>query len=62
MRFNLETKLVLIFINDVPDVISSELVIYIDGTTIYSCLTSALDMSNEVKLAFAFENNLQSVV
>lgn len=49
----------LIFINDFPDVISSQLDIYADGTTIYACLSIK---SNKVNLAAALVKDLQSVV
>lgn len=47
------------FINDFPDVISSQLVIFTDDTTIYPRLNNRFD---KVKLSPDFENDHKSVV
>lgn len=48
----------LIFLNDHPAVISSQLGIYADDTTIYSCLHIKFDRPDKLKLAAALEMDL----
>lgn len=50
--------LVLLFINDLPNGISSQLSMYVDDTTIYYCFDSKSDQFNKVKLVADVKNNL----
>lgn len=54
--------LFLIFINNIPDVISSQLGIYVDDVTIYPCLSSKSNRPDKEKMATALKKGLQSVV
>lgn len=56
-----ESTLFLIFINNIPDVISSQPGVYVDGTIIYSCSNSKPDMTDKIKMAAVLENDPQSV-
>lgn len=47
----LEPRLFLIFISDLPGVISSQLCIHADGTIIYFCLTGKCNRLHKIKLA-----------
>lgn len=55
-------RLIRMFINNLPDVMSSQRCIYADDTTIDSCLNSKIDSSHTVKLSVALENERQSFV
>lgn len=57
----LRPTLFVIFLNDLPDVVSSQLCINADDTTLYSCLNKS-DQLDKVKLAADLKNYLQSVV
>lgn len=52
--------LILMFINNLPDAISSQRCIYSDDTTIDSYLNSKIDSSHTVKLSVELENERQS--
>ena len=52
----------LIFINDLPDNILSQLAIYADDTTIYSCLGKTNDLFDKIESAAELEVDLRTVV
>lgn len=60
--FILGPTLFLIFFNDLPDAISSQVDIYANDTTIYSCFSVSSDRFSKVNLNTALEKYLQSVV
>ena len=53
--------LFLIFINDLPDTIISELAIYADDTSLYSCLNEKSGLFERLELAGSLELDLSSV-
>lgn len=50
-----------VFINDLSDVVGSQLDIYTEDQTIYSCLSFKSDISDKVKLATALGKEPHSV-
>lgn len=61
--FILRPTLFVIFLNDLPNFVSSQLDIYAEHTNIYSCFNKKSDQLDKVKLAADIKKNyLQSVV
>ena len=54
--------LFLLFINDLPDHVTSQLAIYADDSTLYSCLDKTDDLFDMVELAANLEYDLRSTV
>ena len=54
--------LFLLFVNDLPDHVISQLAIYADDSTLYSCLNKTDDLFDMVELAANLEYDLRSTV
>ena len=55
-------KLFLLYINDFPDDVICNLVIYADDTTLYSKCDQASDLWQQLELTFELESDLQDTV
>ena len=58
----LDPTLFLLFINDLPDHVISQLAIYADDSMLYSCLGKTDDLFDMVELAANLEFDLRSTV
>ena len=54
--------LFLLYINDLPDIVISDIAIYADDTTLYSKCDQASDLWQQLELASELESDLQDTV
>ena len=58
----LGSTLFLLYINELPDYVISDIAIYADDTTLYSKCDQASDLWQQLELAFVLESDLQDIV
>ena len=58
----LGSTLFLLYINELPDYVISDIAIYADDTTLYSKCDQASDLWQQLELAFELESDLQDIV